>query len=102
MMFRNLDATGKQMEFWNVRMKELTRLYPDFKRPDIIKGLEKELTNSFSAFMVRRYGANPSVADLTRDQRQVHSSILTLASRTINKVADMREASLCPLSFSLR
>jgi hypothetical protein len=53
MMLRNLDATRKQMELWNVRMKELAVKYEMVKQSEVLKGLEDELTNSFSAFMVR-------------------------------------------------
>jgi hypothetical protein len=56
MMLRNLDATRKQMELWNVRMKELAVKYEMVKQSEVLKGLEDELTNSFSTFMVRIIG----------------------------------------------
>jgi len=49
----NLDATKKQMEFWDVQMKELALKYEMTTQSDVIKGLENELSNSFCAFMVR-------------------------------------------------
>lgn len=41
------------MEFWDLRMKELAQKYMEVKQSDALKDLENELSNSFSAFMVR-------------------------------------------------